>query len=240
MPHQLQLVPPVTTMRMLSGLCFQLSSSKPRSLIECSLHAHQTQPPAYVLARCSCGKNEEDGRLMLCCDSCETWQHGRCAGIRSSRAAKQAPYLCYMCLGEAGAGSIRLREKAGSISSQVSLHTPACAKHMLTQVACQPQCRAVDLPPSVDPPLAVWHPLLVAAPLWVVALMMTVPHKRHAVHDNATPVVQVQVLALGLGQLLMLGLHVVAVVAVVRKHSSIVATAKMYLLQTMTAVHRQR
>lgn len=54
-----------------------------------------------AIIRCVCGiKNDDEGRMMICCDNCSAWQHNDCMGI--TEVLKQLPdqYLCEQCAPE--------------------------------------------------------------------------------------------------------------------------------------------
>ena len=62
--------------------------------------ADASGPVVYCLCRA-----EDDGSMMILCETCEDWFHPRCVGL-SLRAAKQLgdddiPYLCPTCTGSA-------------------------------------------------------------------------------------------------------------------------------------------
>lgn len=46
---------------------------------------------------CTCGAKDDDGERMLACDSCEVWQHTRCAGIDNSDDIP-AKFICERCV----------------------------------------------------------------------------------------------------------------------------------------------
>ncbi|KAI9827890.1 MAG: hypothetical protein M1826_006196 [Phylliscum demangeonii] len=55
---------------------------------------------ADAIIRCICGattEDEDDGRMMICCDQCSSWQHNECMEIPEADDALPDKYLCEIC-----------------------------------------------------------------------------------------------------------------------------------------------
>lgn len=52
-----------------------------------------------AIIRCICGyiKDEDDGRVMICCDMCEAWQHNECMEISEDSDELPDQYFCEQC-----------------------------------------------------------------------------------------------------------------------------------------------
>lgn len=48
---------------------------------------------------CICG-GPSDGRLMLCCDKCESWFHGPCINVEKEASAALKKWICFACSGQ--------------------------------------------------------------------------------------------------------------------------------------------
>ena len=53
------------------------------------------------IIRCVCGiENDDEGRMMICCDNCTAWQHNNCMGITEIHEQLPDQYLCEQCAPE--------------------------------------------------------------------------------------------------------------------------------------------
>lgn len=46
---------------------------------------------------CICRKNTETPELMICCDNCEIWFHGKCVGLNNSEVKSIKKWYCSFC-----------------------------------------------------------------------------------------------------------------------------------------------
>jgi len=65
---------------------------------------NEPSPPADddgdAIIRCICGyveEDEEDDRVMICCDMCEAWQHNECMEISEDSNELPDQYFCEQC-----------------------------------------------------------------------------------------------------------------------------------------------
>jgi hypothetical protein len=76
---------------------FNLSTgSKKRKMPE---KATEAETELEWTIRCTCGNNVDQGTFMICCDTCETWQHGECMNV-TEEANVPALYRCEECKGK--------------------------------------------------------------------------------------------------------------------------------------------
>ena len=66
--------------------------------------AHEPTPPpdddGDAIIRCICGyveEDEDDERVMICCDQCEAWQHNECMEISENSDELPDQYFCEQC-----------------------------------------------------------------------------------------------------------------------------------------------
>jgi hypothetical protein len=51
-----------------------------------------------AIIRCVCGDQRDiRGRQMICCDSCEAWQHNKCLGLVEGTYWDDKTYYCEQC-----------------------------------------------------------------------------------------------------------------------------------------------
>jgi len=51
------------------------------------------------VVRCICGATQDDGgRMMICCESCEAWQHNECMGVTTNaKELEKVKFYCEQC-----------------------------------------------------------------------------------------------------------------------------------------------
>lgn len=56
--------------------------------------------PYKMTVDCICGARFDDGEMMILCDGCQVWQHGRCNGIDDDDEAAPSVFQCAACSSE--------------------------------------------------------------------------------------------------------------------------------------------
>jgi len=71
--------------------------SKAKPVNEPSSPAADDDDDAIIRCICGCIKDEDDGRVMICCDMCEAWQHNECMEISEDSDELPDQYFCEQC-----------------------------------------------------------------------------------------------------------------------------------------------
>ena len=96
-PSPMNGAPPLSTVAAPAALASSMSYPSAANIAIARMAKSRGHTDASLnTTRCVCGDNTNSDGFMICCETCEVWQHGDCVGV--TERTQPAEYFCELCL----------------------------------------------------------------------------------------------------------------------------------------------